>query len=272
MFIQSTFQYHYLWLPLVGLIVGLGATMIGSNGGSVFPPVLILIFQIPPHIAVATSLAATIPIGLAGTLAHHHKGNIRFRTALIFMLSGFAGAITGALTIQALDPELFKMVLGTYFITLGGFFIYSVNKTKKPSASGPESSRRTRRKTILTGSAFGFLAGSATGLFGTSGTAPVLAGMFSLKLPMRIIAGTSLLVIFSNALSGLTGHLVVGQVDMTLVYLLASGSVVGSLAGPWLLNVLNLNRLDRIIQKPGKGVKYGFIALFMISGLLIILN
>lgn len=271
MVIHSSLQYYYLWLPLVGLIVGLTATMIGTNGGSVFPPVLILIFQVPPHIAVVTSLAATIPIGLVGTLAHHRKGNIRFRTALVFILFGFAGAVGGALTIRALDPELFKVVLGTYFITLGGFFIYSVNRTKRPSLT-PDSRGRTRRKTLLTGGTFGFLAGSATGLFGTSGTAPVLAGMFSLKLPVRVIAGTSLLVIFTNALSGLTSHFVLGQVDMTLVYLLASGSVVGSLAGPLLLNAINLNRVDRVIQKPGKGVKYGFIALFMISGLLIILN
>jgi uncharacterized protein len=270
MVIHSTFQESYLWLPLIGLIVGLLATMVGGSGGSVFPPILILLFNVPPQIAIATSLAAALPIGLVGTYGHQRKGNINWRIAIVFIACGFAGALTGAWITRLLSSQMLKLVLGVYLMTLGLFLLFSLETPGKKK--NPEKNEINNGKPNLVGGAFGFVAGSAAGLFGTSGTAPVLAGMFSLKLPVRIIAGTSVLVVFTNTLSGLGGHFLAGQVDMTLVYLLASGSVIGSIAGPWLLGIINLDRLEGYIKKPRFSTKYGLAGFIMILGLLMIIG
>lgn len=268
MIIHSTFHHSYLWLPLIGLIIGLIATMIGGSGGSIFPPILILFFHIPPQIAVATSLAAALPIGFVGTLGHQRKGNIQFQTALVFIITGFAGAMAGTYVSRLISGELLTIILGAYFIVLGIFLFYSLNK--QDDSIGYNGTLVVLRKRFFTGSTFGFLAGSATGLFGTSGTAPVLAGLFSLKLPVRVIAGTSLLVVFTNTFSGFTGHFIAGQIDMTLVYLLASGSILGSIAGPVLLGNMNLDKVDSRIQKPRLVLKISITAVFIVFGLLLI--
>jgi uncharacterized protein len=270
--IQSSFQYSYLWLPLIGLIIGVMGTMVGGSGGSVFPPILILLFNIHPPVAVATSLAAALPIGLVGIYAHHRKGNIQYKTALVFIVAGFAGAMTGAWLIGLFRADLLKTIFGIYTIILGVFFFLAPGQKVKKVASAGQGGNPFRSRKALSGGLFGFIAGSATGLFGTSGTAPVLVGMFNMSMPIKVVAGTSLLVVFSNTLSGFTGHLVIGQIDMTLVWLLASGSVVGAMAGPWLLGLINTTKADRYVKKPRSGLRIGLALVFVMVGVLMILD
>lgn len=272
MVIHSTFQYSYLWLPLIGLIIGLIATIVGGSGGSVFPPILILFFNVPAHVAIATSLAAALPIGFVGTIGHWRKGHIRVKTGMIFILTGFAGAMAGAFLTRLLSGEFLKMALGIYMIVLGFFLLHSMSSHMEESAESGENSIQWKKKEYFMGSSFGFLAGSAAGMFGTSGTAPVLAGMLSLKLPVKIIAGTSLMVVFVNALSGFSAHLVAGQVDITLVLLLAAGSVLGSIAGPILLSHFNSVNLDAQIKKPKRAFRYGLTSAFLLIGMLMIFS
>ncbi|HDR68276.1 MAG TPA: sulfite exporter TauE/SafE family protein, partial [Bacteroidaceae bacterium] len=69
MIFHSAFEYIYLWLPLIGLLVGLISTLIGGGGGGFFfIPILTILFGVPAHIAVTTSLAATIPICIVGLI------------------------------------------------------------------------------------------------------------------------------------------------------------------------------------------------------------
>ena len=59
----SSFQQSYLWLPLLGLVVGIMASMIGSGGGLFFPLTLILLFQVPSHIAIGDTWLRTLVCG-----------------------------------------------------------------------------------------------------------------------------------------------------------------------------------------------------------------
>jgi uncharacterized membrane protein YfcA len=46
------------------------------------------------------------------------------------------------------------------------------------------------------------------------------------------VAGTSLFVVLINTFSALAGHVLIGEIDLTLVVFLASGSILGALFGP----------------------------------------
>ncbi|MFW5756140.1 MAG: sulfite exporter TauE/SafE family protein, partial [Tangfeifania sp.] len=95
MFFYSEFQQSYYWLPLIGFTIGVLASMIGSGGGFFFPLILILIFGTPAQVAVATSLAASLPLCLSGTIGHYRKKNIHLRLGLIFGIAGILGAVGG---------------------------------------------------------------------------------------------------------------------------------------------------------------------------------
>ncbi len=249
MIYHSAFEYSYLWLPLLGLVIGLLASVIGGGGGFFFPPLLILFFKVPAQIAVATSLAATLPICIVGAAVHYRNGNLDLNTGLVFGIAGILGALGGASVTGLLTPDQLKTTFGVYSILLAILIIMNQRKEKKDKKSKDKSIRSKVLKWIPRGSFYGFAGGAITGTFGTSGTAPVLAGLFAIKLPLKMVAGTSLMIIFINTVSALAGHLVLGVIDLTLVWFLTAGTVAGSIAGPKLTTGIKIGNREGFIKQ-----------------------
>ncbi len=265
MVFHSPFEYSYLWLPLIGFIVGMLASMIGGGGGFFFPPLLIMLFKVPAQIAVATSLAATIPICIIGAAGHYRLGNLDWRTGLTLGLAGIFGALAGATVTGWLSPDQLKRSFGAYSFILGLLVIFRKSESIKKSAANKGSMIKRLFNRIPKGSFYGFAGGVITGTFGTSGTAPVLAGLFAIKMPVKLIAGTSLMIIFINTISGLAGHLVLGVVDLTLVWFLTSGTVVGAVMGPLLTSGLKPARNEGAIRKIFAFIMIGFGIIMILS-------
>ncbi len=249
MIFHSTFENSYLWLPLIGLVVGLLGTMIGGGGAFFFLPALTLLLGIPAHIAVATSLAASLPICMIGSLGHYQKGHTDIRAAGIFALAGIAGAFAGAGITRLLSAGNLKTAFGIYSVLIAANMILSNVKEKRNEARGKETVVDKGLKKISRFSAYGLLAGMITGTFGTSGTAPVMAGLFSIRMPLKQVVGTSMMVTFVNTTSALGAHFVVGEIDLTLVYFLTGGAVAGAFAGPRLLAGLKTDRAEAPVRQ-----------------------
>ncbi len=249
MVFYSAFEYSYLWLPLLGLVIGLLASAIGGGGGFFFPPVLILFFNVPAHIAIATSLAATLPICIAGAAVHYRNGNLDLNKGLVFGIAGILGALGGASVTGLLTPGQLKTTFGIYSLLLAVLIIMNERKEKKKLESKDNTLISKVLKWIPRGSFYGFAGGAITGTFGTSGTAPVLAGLFAIKIPLKMVAGTSLMIIFINTVSALAGHLVLGVIDLTLVWFLTAGTVAGSIAGPKLTSGIKFGDKEGFIKQ-----------------------
>ncbi len=235
MIYQSVIELSYFWLPLIGFVVGLLATMVGGNGAFFFPPTLILFFQVSPRVAIATSLAAVIPIGIIGSIAHYRRDNINLPVAIIFGLAGLAGALSGAWISGAMEPSTLVRSFGIYSILLGLLTMRVSGKKQAETIISPVKFSDLHRRHMVLIIFFGLVSGAAAGLFGTSGTIPVLAGLFILRFPVKLVIGTSVLIVFINALSGFAGHVFLGEIDMELIYLLGSGAAIGAFFGPRLL-------------------------------------
>lgn len=242
MIFYSSFEYSYLWLPVIGFIIGFFASIMGSGGGFFFLPVLILLFKVPAQVAVATSLAATLPICLAGSVGHYRRGNVNLQIGLIFIISGIIGAITGAGLTNVMSSVQLKNGFGIYSILIAIPIFRNNQRRKKKSAKEETIQKKNNKSKIFTGSFFGLLSGIITGTFGTSGVAPVLAGLMSMDLSLKLVVGTSLLVVLVNTFTALGAHFVVGEIDLTLVFFLTSGSIIGALVGPKILANIKLGR------------------------------
>jgi uncharacterized membrane protein YfcA len=118
---------------------------------------------------------------------------------------------------------------------------------------------------ILKGSFFGLIAGVITGAFGTSGTAPVLAGLFSMRLPLKVVIGTSLFIVLINTATATGAHFMIGKIDLTLIGFLTIGSVFGALIGPRVLSAFNVTRKE-------SRLKYGYALGMLAVGILMIIN
>ncbi|HHV02629.1 MAG: sulfite exporter TauE/SafE family protein [Bacteroidales bacterium] len=244
MIFHSAFEYNYLWLPLIGLIVGFLGSLTGGGGGFIFIPLLTILFKVPPQIAIASSLAATLPICLAGAYGHHRKKNLDLRIGLVFATAGIFGALLGARIVNLMTARQLRVSFGVYSIIIAATMYIGQRKDRKAIANGDGPKVLTKAGTYSRSSLFGFLSGVITATFGTSGTAPILSGLMSIRMPLKLVLGTSLLVVFVNTCSALGAHFLVGKIDLTIVYFLASGSIIGALLGPRLLANIKVDKAE----------------------------
>ncbi|MEN6445525.1 MAG: sulfite exporter TauE/SafE family protein [Candidatus Cloacimonas sp.] len=249
MIFHSAFEYSYIWLPLIGFIIGFFASMVGGGGGFFFLPALILFFKVPAQIAVATSLAATLPVCIVGSFGHYRNGNIDVRMGLVFALAGIIGALSGASLTSLMTSKQLKTSFGIYSILIAFQMIINNWKKKKAEANGIKIPDVSNLQKVTKGTFYGFLAGVITGTFGTSGTAPVLAGLFAMRMPIKLVVGTSLMVVCVNTLFALGAHFIVGKIDLTLIYFLTAGTVIGAFSGPKLLAGIKIDRAEGPIQQ-----------------------
>ena len=232
---------------LFGLIVGFALGLTGG-GGSVFAvPLLVYGLGVPAHQAVVISLVAVGATALGGGLARRRDGQAEYRIAVIFGLSGIAGAPLGAW----LNPWLPEAAL------LGGFALLMLTvafrlwrqANRRPEEThiiraggdsddddtGPacrydpsgrlQFTSRCAKRLMLTGSTTGLLCG----LFGVGGGFLIVPALvFVASLPMRRAVATSLWVIAIISAIGLLSHVIAGhRLDVAIT----AGFVLGGLGG-----------------------------------------
>jgi len=255
----STIEPFYYLLPLIGLIVGLFGTIMGGGGGFFFLPILTLVIGTPAQTAVITSLVATLPICIVGAATHYRKGNMDIRTGSVFAIIGVLGAFAGAAIANDITPQLLKTIFGIYAVGIGAFMLMNVKRRLTD-----KTNKRGKPANYLKKPAYGFLAGMITGSFGTSGTAPVLAGLFAAGLPVKMVIGTSLFVLVINTSFAVGAHFLMGQIDLTLVAFLTAGSIPGALLGPVILSNIKTDNSE-------SSIKYVYAAVMVIIGILMII-
>ena len=80
-----------------------------------------------------------------------------------------------------------------------------------------------------------------------------------------MVIGTSLLVVLSNTIFAVGAHVMVGKIDLTLVYLITAGSIVGALIGPKILSNLQTDNFEN-------KVRYLYAAVMVVLGILMIVG
>jgi uncharacterized membrane protein YfcA len=262
------FDFNLIMLPLFGFLVGLLVSTLGGGGGGLYAPILILVFGVSPQVAVATSLASVLPTTAVGAFSHHQEGHVDVRTGLILGIGGIIGTLIGAYFANLIPSNLLEKILGVFVLIMLIPMVRSLLQRRKKQK---EEQNEDKEKTItLTGSRriiasfFGVASGIMAGIFGISGTPPVIAGLYSLGLPAVMVVGTSVFVLIFNSVAGIGGYFLLGKLDIPLVLLLGSGAVVGAFIGPKLLKKINPKTLEKV---------YGpiLVSIMVILGLSLIL-
>ena len=101
---------------VLGLVAGVASGCFGIGGGAIIVPVLTLVFKIPYHVAIGTSLALIIPISLAGSLTHAKMSNIDWRIFLLCAVAGMVGAVVGSLLIEKVPALYAKRAFAIFLL------------------------------------------------------------------------------------------------------------------------------------------------------------
>ncbi len=267
MIFWSAIEPIYYILPLAGFLIGLFGSVIGGGGGFFFLPLLTLVVGVPPQTAVITSLVATLPVCAVATSGHYRQGNIDTRKGVTFAMTGIIGAFAGAAIANVISAGQLKAAFGIYAILISLNMARSTRQRKLSTAIVPDADKIKKLNLLnkTKGPFFGFFAGTITGTFGTSGTAPIMAGLFSMNMPVKIVVGTSLMVALVNTFFAVSAHFLVGRIDLTVVLFLTAGSALGAIPGPGILNKMKTDNSENRIR-------YIFALIMTLTGILMIIT
>ncbi|MGB7433140.1 MAG: sulfite exporter TauE/SafE family protein [Ahrensia sp.] len=241
----------------MGAAVGFLSGMFGVGGGFLITPLLIF-YNIPPAVAVATGANQVVASSVSGVLSHFKRGGVDIKLGLVLLIGGIFGSMLGIYiysTLLALGQlDLIVSILYVVFLgTVGGLMmIESVRSMRRAKKGQVVSLKKPGQHTwmhklpfkirfkasklyisvipvLLLGAMIGVLA-SVMGVGG--GFIMVPAMIYLLKVPTSVVIGTSLFQIifvagFTTVLQAATNQ----TVDAVLALMLMIGGVVGAQYG-----------------------------------------
>jgi uncharacterized protein len=244
-------------LLAMGAAVGFLSGMFGVGGGFLITPLLIF-YNIPPAIAVATGANQVIASSVSGALAHLKKGTLDFKLGGVLLAGGIVGSTLGVYVFALLRSlgqlDLFVSLLYVALLgTVGGLMMFeSVRAMRRVRGGGAASLRRPGQHNWIhrlplkmrfrasklfvsvipvlgLGAIIGFLA-SIMGVGGGFIMVPAL--IYLLKVPTNVVIGTSLFqIVFVSAYTTIVHAATNQTVDIVLALVLMLGGVAGAQYG-----------------------------------------
>jgi uncharacterized membrane protein YfcA len=248
---------NLLVLLAMGGAVGFLSGMFGVGGGFLITPLLIF-YNIPPAIAVATGANQVIASSISGAIAHFKRGTLDMKLGTVLFLGGAVGSSIGAFVFAWLRSlgqlDLFISIFYVIFLgAVGGTMLMEAVRTIHRNRSGaaaplkksgqhnwihklPLKMRFRTSKLFVSvipvlglGAAIGFLA-AIMGVGGGFIMVPAL--IYLLKVPTNVVVGTSLFqIIFVSAYTTILHATANQTVDVVLALLLMLGGVAGAQYG-----------------------------------------
>jgi len=241
----------------MGAAVGFLSGMFGVGGGFLITPLLIF-YNIPPAVAVATGANQVVASSVSGALAHFRRGTLDIKLGLVLLVGGLAGATVGIQIFSMLrrlgQLDLIITLLYVVFLgSVGGLMLWeSVISLRRAANNQPVSLRKPgqhnwvhrlpfkmrfkRSKiylSVIPVILLGFAIGILTSVMGVGGGFIMVPAMiYLLRIPTSVVIGTSLFqIIFVTAFTTVVQAATNFSVDIVLAWLLMIAGVIGAQYG-----------------------------------------
>jgi uncharacterized membrane protein YfcA len=213
---------------LSGGVVGFVLGLIGGGGSIMALPLLVYVVGVrQTHVAIGTTALAVAVNAFLNLIPHARKGNVDWRSAVVFAVPGAAGAAAGS--------ALGKLAGGGQLLFLFALLMLVVSVLmvrRRPSAQAAGSERRLRPGRVA-GAGAG--AGLLSGFFGIGGGFLIVPGLIlSTGMSMVRAVGTSLFSVGAFGLTTAVSYALSGLVDWRIALEYIAGGVGGGLGGAWL--------------------------------------
>ncbi|OLP58283.1 permease [Xaviernesmea oryzae] len=241
----------------MGAAVGFLSGMFGVGGGFLITPLLIF-YNIPPVVAVATGANQVVASSISGAITHFRRGTIDIKLGTVLLCGGLAGASAG-IWIFALLRRLgqLDLVISLAYVillgTVGGLMLAESLRALRRAARNeamplrrpghhswvhrlPLKMRFKKSKiylSVLPVIALGFCIGVLTSVMGVGGGFIMVPAMiYLLRIPTNVVVGTSLFqIIFVSAYTVIVQATANYTVDIVLAFFLMIAGVIGAQYG-----------------------------------------
>nr|WP_245224119.1 sulfite exporter TauE/SafE family protein [Rhizobium halophytocola] len=240
----------------MGAAVGFLSGMFGVGGGFLITPLLIF-YNIPPIVAVATGANQVVASSVSGAITHFRRGSLDLKLGGILLAGGLVGATVGMWIFVALKKlgQIDLIISLLYVVLLGTvgtlMLVEGVGALRRSKSATPVAVKRSGqhmwihklplkmrfKKSKIYLSAIpvvvlGFLIGMLTPMGIGGGFILVPAMIYLLRIPTNVVVGTSLFqIIFVSAYTTMIQAGTNYSVDIVLAALLIVAGVVGAQYG-----------------------------------------
>ena len=230
-------------LIAIGFVIGAIGTLIGSGGGFLLIPILLLLdSHLPSQVVTGISLAVIFINAASGSLAYARMRRIDYRAGIIFAFSSLPGAVVGVYATTYIPRRVFDGIFGGLLITVSVYLLLTAGRKTEPEHSGTYN---LRLGAVLS-AGIGFLS-SLLGIGGGIIHVPALTHV--LNIPVHTATATSHFVLAVTALVATITHWINGTLNGQLATILwlsvgaAAGAQLGAkvssqMKGSWILRAL----------------------------------
>jgi len=257
-----------LALLLIAIAAGLLGSLVGVGGGIILVPVLVLVFGVEIHLAIAASLVAVIANSCGAASTFVEEGLTDLRTGMFLETATAVGGLAGAVVaVTFLASHGNVLALAFVPVVLLSLFLLLRQPNTGTDDTAPRDwlSQRLRLEGEYVSRATGgpahyhvSRAGVGLGLAGISGFFSGLVGVGggninvpamngTMNVPFRPAAATSTFMIGVTASAGALVFLFAGDLQLFLAAPIAVGGVVGSYAGSIFQDRATAGRLRSIL-------------------------
>lgn len=214
---------------LLGMGIGVLSGFFGIGGGFILTPVLLLL-NVSPVLAIATSLMYTMGTSFSGVIAHLRLQNIQWKPALIIGISGVIATQIAYPFVLFLERfNVADTIIPIGYLLLIVYFAYSLLVNKKQSVNPISTEQEfTLYKIIFIGFFAGFIS-TTLGVGGGFIIVPLLIGILSYR--SRYAVGTSLLGVLMIVTAGFFTYAASTPIDYRISGTLIIGALIGGQIG-----------------------------------------
>src|SRR3954469_1618152 len=237
-------------MSVAGLIVGVVVGLTGMGGGALMTPVLVLFFITPPSEAVSSDLVTSLFMKPVGGAVHWRRATVHKGVVKWLLVGAVPSAFAGVFILNSLGDgdvlqERIKLGLGAALLLA---FIAMVTRTFRRPRNLDGDGLDTPVKIAPT-LVIGVLGGLVVGMTSVGSGSMIIVALMWLypRLSNRSLVGTDLVQAVPLVGAAALGHVLFGDVQMSVTASLLIGSLPGVFIGaqiysrttaPWLRPVL----------------------------------
>ncbi len=246
---------------VAGVMTGILGGMFGIGGGIFLIPVLVMVFHLPMHQAIAASIVTVIATSSATAAVYVDKGLTNIRLGMSLEVMTTIGAVLGGLVANQVPGDTLRIIFSIFLLCMAAVMYWKSRSGKEniypPTAEtrisgvyidpacGESVSYGVRR--LGAGMGISFLAGNMSGLLGVGGgiiKVPVMSMVCG--VPIKAATATSNFMIGVTAVASAFIYLAHGHVHPYYTAAAALGVFIGSRAGTMLGAKLSPRLLVRL--------------------------
>jgi uncharacterized membrane protein YfcA len=251
-------------LGFLGAFAGFLGALLGVGGGIIVVPILVLGFSLDTRIAVGTSLLMVTFTALSGSYAYYLQRRIDWKVGIITALFTVPGASLGAYATKFFSSKSLALIFGATLCLIALALVrrsYRGTSTSEKITHSSKTGRWVWNRRIVdrSGTAFEyearvysslllfFVGGLASGFLGIGGgliVVPVLSAYVG--LPIHLAVATSMLAMIFTSISGVSTHLLLGNVKLEYAIPLVIGILAGTQLGARTAKRLRSVSLERV--------------------------